>query len=71
MYDLSQPAEAPGKCPKCRGTGVYSWGGTVNGKPVRSGPCHSCSGSGQQDATQIKRNHAYNRFKIAAICEAA
>ena len=67
MYDFAQPAEAPGTCPKCRGTGLYCWGGTINGKPVKSGPCHSCRGTGKQDMAQIKRNMAYNRFKISQI----
>jgi DnaJ-class molecular chaperone len=67
MYDLAIPAEAPGKCPKCRGSGQYAWGGTVNGKPVKTGTCFSCRGTGQQDRSQIGRNHAYNRFKIAQI----
>lgn len=67
MYDLAYPAEAPGTCPKCRGTGTYNWGGTVNGKPVHTGQCFSCRGTGKQDKTQIKRNHTYNRYKIAQI----
>jgi DnaJ-class molecular chaperone len=67
MYDLAVPAESPGRCPKCRGTGEYRWGGTVNGKPGRTGTCFSCRGSGRQDARQIARNHTYNRYKIAAI----
>jgi DnaJ-class molecular chaperone len=64
MYDLSEPADQPGRCPKCRGTGLYCWGGTINGKPVHSGPCHSCNGTGKQDKAQIARNQAYNRHKI-------
>lgn len=67
MYDLSEPAEQPGKCPKCRGSGRYCWGGTNNGKPRFSGVCHSCNGTGKQTAAQIARNHGYNRYKIAAI----
>lgn len=67
MYDLSIPAEKPGTCPKCRGSGEYRWGGTVNGKPVHSGKCFSCKGTGRQDKSQIARNHTYNRHKIAAI----
>lgn len=69
MYDLSEPAEKPGQCLKCRGSGVYSWGGTVNGKPVHSGTCFSCKGTGHQTGKQIARNHAYNRHKIANMFE--
>ncbi len=68
MYDLSQPADKPGTCPKCKGTGVYVWGACINGKMTHSGPCHSCGGTGQQSASDIARNHAYNRHKIVAIC---
>jgi len=68
MYDLAVPNVKPGRCEKCRGTGVYSWGGTLNGKPVRTGQCHSCRGTGAQSRSDIARNHTYNRHKIALIC---
>ena len=67
MSDFAQPAEKPGRCPKCKGTGLYKWGGTVNGKPLHSGACFSCQGTGWQDQEQIGRNRAYNRFKLAEI----
>ena len=67
MYDLAQPAEELGKCPKCKGSGNYHWGGTVNGKPVHTGKCHSCRGTGWQTRSQIARNHTYNRHKLATI----
>ena len=70
MYDLSQPNDRPGECRKCKGTGVYAWGGTVNGKAVHSGCCFSCGGTGRQDASDISRNHTYNRFKVQAILAA-
>jgi hypothetical protein len=68
MYDLSIPASKPGKCPKCRGTGIYAWGAVVNGKPTHSGKCHSCGGTGNQTGKDISRNHAYNKHKIAWLC---
>jgi len=71
MYDLAQPAEKPGRCPKCQGSGRYQWGGTVNGKAVKSGPCFSCRGKGAQDPAQIARNVTYNRHKIAWIASLA
>ena len=71
MYDLSIPNEKPGQCSKCNGSGEYRWGASVNGKPSKSGPCHSCRGTGRQTSKQIARNMAYNRYKIALICEAA
>ena len=68
MYDFSQPNDKPGTCCKCKGTGVYGWGAQINGKMQHSGKCFSCGGSGKQSAKQIKRNEAYNRYKIALIC---
>ena len=69
MYDLSQPNDRPGRCVKCRGTGVYSWGASVNGKMTNSGSCFSCKGTGRQSRRQIACNHTYNRHKIARIAE--
>ena len=70
MYDLSQPNSKPGTCGKCRGTGVYSWGASVNGKMQNSGPCFSCKGTGKQSRRQIACNRTYNKHKIARICSA-
>ena len=67
MYDFAIPAEAPGQCPKCHGTGTYSWGVSTNGRPAKTGTCFSCRGTGNQDQSQISRNIAYNRFKISQI----
>jgi DnaJ-class molecular chaperone len=67
MYDLAVVNEAPGQCGKCRGTGVYSWGATINGKSAHSGTCFSCRGTGKQSSRQISRNRTYNRHKVASI----
>jgi DnaJ-class molecular chaperone len=67
MYDLSQPNNQPGQCVKCKGTGAYRWGPIVNGKASHGGTCFSCGGTGKQTKKDIKRNHTYNRFKIARI----
>jgi hypothetical protein len=67
MYDLSQPNERPGQCCKCHGTGTYSWGAVVNGKPSNSGTCFSCPGTGKQSRQQIARNQTYNKHKLARI----
>jgi DnaJ-class molecular chaperone len=67
MYDFSIPNDKPGTCAKCRGSGLYQWGACVNGKMTHSGPCHSCRGTGKQSKTDIKRNHAYNRHKLATL----
>jgi len=62
------PNDRPGKCEKCSGSGRYAWGAVVNGVPSKSGPCHSCRGTGQQTARDIRRNATYNRHKTAMIC---
>lgn len=67
MYDLSVPNEKPGVCAKCKGTGMYCWGASVNGKFANQGTCYSCEGTGRQDANKIVRNHVYNKHKIAMI----
>ncbi len=67
MYDMAQPNAKPGKCCKCSGSGVYAWGAIVNGQPTKSGPCHSCGGTGEQTPRDIKRNVAYNRYKLSNI----
>jgi len=69
MYDLSVPNEKPGKCAKCKGSGVYRWGAIVNGRASHVGKCWSCKGTGKQSARQIKTNEAYNRHKLAMLCE--
>lgn len=67
MYDLAVPNDKPGVCAKCKGSGVYQWGASVNGKMQHGGPCYSCQGTGKQNYRQIKRNQAYNRHKIVRI----
>lgn len=69
MYDLSQPNDKPGTCCKCKGTGVYGWGASVNGKMTHSGTRFSCRGTGKQSSKQILRNRTYNKFKIATIAK--
>ncbi len=64
MFDLAQPNSKPGECGKCRGTGEYTWGGTINGKSRHRGQCHSCGGTGEQTRRDIARNETYNRHKI-------
>lgn len=33
------------KCDRCGGTGVYTWGGTINGRPMYAGTCYKCGGA--------------------------
>jgi len=67
MYNLAIVNAKPGRCEKCSGRGVYSWGAVVNGKPSKSGTCYSCRGTGQQTNRQRARNSAYNRHTVAQI----
>jgi hypothetical protein len=46
-------------CEKCHGRGEYHWGGTINGKPVHTGDCYQCGGSGVQDIDDMFRNRAH------------
>jgi len=70
MYDMAVPNDKPGVCAKCKGSGVYSWGASVNGKMQHSGPCHSCRGTGKQSRRQIMRNQTYNRHKLNELAGA-
>jgi DnaJ-class molecular chaperone len=67
MSDFAVPNATPGRCAKCNGSGVYRWGGAVvNGVfKGKEGSCHSCGGTGRQTRTDIARNMAYNRHKLA------
>ncbi len=69
MTDFAVANERPGDCAKCSGTGRYRWGGaTVNGQwRGHEGDCHSCKGTGRQSAADIRRNRAYNRYKIQEL----
>jgi len=58
------PSSTPTKsidveCWKCGGTGVYSWGGSVNGVPAKTGKCFNCAGKGVETPADSKRNNNY------------
>jgi DnaJ-class molecular chaperone len=69
MSDFAVPNATPGRCAKCNGSGQYRWAGKLaDGRPVvRAGSCHSCGGSGRQSRSDIARNNAYNRHKLASL----
>jgi DnaJ-class molecular chaperone len=67
MYDFAYENAAPGTCGKCKGTGEYRWGASLNGKSMNAGKCYSCRGTGVQDKPQIICNRVYNRYKIARV----
>ena len=41
-------------CTRCGGSGVYRWGGTINGVSRFSGVCFRCNGSGSEPADTHK-----------------
>ncbi len=56
------------KCDKCKGTGIYKWGSSVNSKMTYSGGCFRCSGNGQMDFDDMRRCKAYDNHAIIAAC---
>ena len=56
------------KCERCRGSGVYTWGGTVNGRPIHTGECFRCGGKGWQGVADFRRNYGYDNHAIRAAC---
>ena len=67
MYEFAVVNAKPGKCEKCRGSGTYGYGASVNGKMSKSGTCFSCRGTGKQKLTDIYRNETYNKYKVMEI----
>ena len=53
------------RCDRCHGSGVYNWGGTVNGKPVHTGTCYQCGGVGRQGQDDYKRNYGHILYSIS------
>lgn len=47
---------------ECHGTGLWSWGGSVNGVPVNTGTHFRCGGKGWQSRTDVLRNYNYDNF---------
>jgi hypothetical protein len=56
------------ECNRCHGTGTYSWGGTINGKPVHTGDCYRCEGHGTQGQDDYHRCRTYDRHAIRRAC---
>lgn len=53
-------------CDRCQGTGIYAWGGTVNGKSVHTGDCYRCEGHGTQGQDDYRRNYGHTLHMIAS-----
>ena len=56
---LKAAEQATVKCPKCKGSGIYYWGASVNGKMTHSGPCFACEEKGRQNSDDFFRNREY------------
>lgn len=61
---LDAARDARTACERCNGTGTYSWGGTINGKPVHTGDCYQCEGRGTQGQDDYRRNYGYTLHMI-------
>ncbi len=53
------------KCTRCKGSGTYYWGVSVNGKMSHSAPCARCGGNGQMTFDDMRRGRAYDGYAIA------
>ena len=53
-------------CERCKGTGDYCWGGTINGRPVHKATCYHCGGAGQQTLEDAYRNRSYMKYWICS-----
>lgn len=49
---------------ECGGTGMWSWGGSVNGVPVHTGVHFRCDGKGWQDRADVVRNYNYDNYAV-------
>lgn len=47
---------------ECGGTGVWAWGGSMNGKPVHAGEHFRCQGKGWQSRADVVRNSNYDNY---------
>ena len=64
-YEVEVRSEFP--C-DCRGSGVYAWGGSVNGRPVKTGPHFACAEKGWQSRSDVIRNITYwNKYARIAM----
>jgi hypothetical protein len=56
---------APAKdCDKCGGTGIYSWGASVNGVRAHSGECHQCRATGVMTPKDRYRTNSYWNHRV-------
>jgi hypothetical protein len=58
--DAERPVTVQAEHPcDCGGTGIYAWGGSVNGVPAHVGEHFACHGKGYQDRQDVIRNATY------------
>ena len=56
------------RCDRCGGSGIYTWGGTINGRPMYAGTCFRCGGSGKEWTVEKEYTPEY-RAKLDAANE--
>jgi hypothetical protein len=55
-------------CERCKGSGTYYWGASINGKMSHSAPCARCGGNGRMTFDDMRRGRAYDKQAIARAC---
>ena len=55
-------------CERCKGTGTYYWGASINGRMTHSGPCARCGGDGRMTFDDMRRCRAYDNYAIYRAC---
>ena len=56
------------KCDRCKGSGTYYWGASINGRMTHSASCARCGGKGHMDFDDMRRGRAYDNHSIARAC---
>jgi hypothetical protein len=56
------------KCERCKGSGTYYWGASINGRMTNSGPCARCGGDGKMTFDDMRRGRAYDNHSIQRAC---
>jgi len=51
-------------CARCKGSGIYYWGASINGHMTNSGPCARCGGNGRMTFDDMRRGKAYDNYAI-------
>jgi hypothetical protein len=55
-------------CERCKASGIYEWGASINGKMTHSAECARCAGKGRMDFDDMRRGKAYDNHAIRRAC---